>query len=82
MKPLTVRQLRSSDVDFMQFYKTLVMYGTIIKVYEIDVVTHEKHFEYRDNFFSVGMYRGDVVNIGTTYKNRVDFDKHLPYVNR
>lgn len=80
MKPLTVTQLRSSNVDFNDFYKTLQLYGDIIKVYEIDVVTHEKHYLYRGNYFSVGMNRGEVVTVGTTYKNEPNFLKHLPYV--
>lgn len=82
MKPLTVSQLRSSNVDFRDFYNTLRLYGEIIKIYELDTVTHEKHFKYRENYFSVGMHKGEVTQIGTTFKNKVNFEYHIPRVER
>lgn len=82
MKPLTVTQLRSKEVNFKDFYKTVQMYGEIIKVYEIDPVTHEKHFKYLNNYFSVGMHKGEVKQVGTTYKNKPNFRTHLPQVSK
>ena len=78
--PLNIDQLRSGNVDFRDFYDTLRLYGEIIKIFEINLVTHEKHFKFRDNYFSVGMHKGEVTKIGTTYKNKPDFELHIPRV--
>lgn len=76
--PLNVNQLRSSNVDFRDFYDTLRVYGEIIKVFEIDIVTHEKHFKFRNNYFSVGMHKGEITKIGTTFKDKPDFKSYVP----
>ena len=72
MNTLNISQLRSKNVDFNDFYNT-VKNGTILKVFEIDIVTHEKHFLFRNNYFSVKMHKGEIIGIGTTYKNKPKF---------
>lgn len=75
MKALTIKQLNSHNVDFESFYKTLQLYGEIINVIEIDVVTHCKFFLYRKNYFWTKQYRGQVVAIGSLYKNLPDYSE-------
>lgn len=74
MKPLTVKQLNNPEIDFNTFYNNLRWYGVITKVIEIDIVTHTKFFEYKNNYFYVKMHKGEVFEIGTTYKNIPDYN--------
>ena len=75
MKALTVRQLNSHNVNFESFYKTLQLYGEIINVIEIDIITHSKFFLYKGNYFWTKQYKGEVVVIGSLYKNLPDYSR-------
>lgn len=67
MKPLTVTQLKSSNVDFEEFHKTLVRYGKIIANFE-GQLTRETYFLYRGHYFTTTKKLGEVEKIGSLGK--------------